>query len=243
MKLEVKNIDLTYNEKQVLKNININVSDREFITVLGPSGCGKSTLLNIISGMLMPDAGEIYVDGEKVETLSSHFAYMPQQDLLLDWKTVMENACLYGKIHGNYKEMVKLGSANLVKFGLAGCENKYPSELSGGMRQRVAFLRTMLCKADIMLLDEPFGALDVITRSDMQEWLLSVRNTINKTTILVTHDIDEAIYLSDRILILRGEPATILKEIPIIQEVRTKEWLFDQHKLKSEIFSYLKGEL
>lgn len=131
--------------------------------------------------------------------------------------------------------------ANMATFGLAGYENSYPRELSGGMRQRAAFLRTALCQADILLLDEPFGALDVITRAEMQDWLLGMRAKLGATTVLVTHDIEEAMYLSDRILVMQGAPASFEKEIVLEQRQRDREWLFSQRELYSEIYYFLKG--
>lgn len=223
-----------------MDKLNMSVRDREFVSILGPSGGGKSTFLNILAGVLAPDEGSVYVDGEKVNGLSMHFAYMPQQDLLMPWKTIMDNVCLYGAIHHRKKKIREQAEANFKGFGLDGYENRYPGELSGGMRQRAAFLRTALCGADIMLLDEPFGALDVITRSGMQDWLQGIRTALNRTTILVTHDIDEAIYLSDRILILAGYPACFQKEIAISEGDRDRDWLFQQTELHREIYYYLK---
>lgn len=224
----------------VLQQLNMAVKEQEFISILGPSGGGKSTLLNILAGVLKPDGGKVMVDGEEITGLSPHFAYMPQQDLLMPWKDIMDNVCLFGEIHHEKGRMKKQAAANFEKFGLSGYEKRYPKELSGGMRQRAAFLRTALCGADIMLLDEPFGALDVITRGNMQDWLVSMRSELNRTTILVTHDIDEAIYLSDRILILTGHPASFQKEILIGERNRDREWLFDQSELHREIYYYLK---
>lgn len=240
-KLLVQNLDCSYQGEMVLKDLNLTVQEGEFVSILGPSGCGKSTLLNILAGMLLPDRGQVSVDGQRIEGLSSHFSYMPQQDLLLPWATIMDNVCLYGKIHHKKEEAKKNARKNMEKFGLAGYEDRYPQELSGGMRQRAAFLRTALCRADIMLLDEPFGALDVITRGDMQDWLLGMRGELGRTTVLVTHDIDEAIYLSDRILLLSGRPAAFQQEIVISEPNRNREWLFGQTELHSEIYHRLKG--
>lgn len=240
-KLLVQNLDCSYQGEMVLKDLNLTVQEGEFVSILGPSGCGKSTLLNILAGMLLPDRGQVSVDGQRIEGLSSHFSYMPQQDLLLPWATIMDNVCLYGKIHHKKEEAKKNARKNMEKFGLAGYEDRYPQELSGGMRQRAAFLRTALCRADIMLLDEPFGALDVITRGDMQDWLLGMREELGRTTVLVTHDIDEAIYLSDRILLLSGRPAAFQQEIVISEPNRNREWLFGQVELHSEIYHRLKG--
>ncbi len=167
---------------------------------------------------------------------------MPQNDLLLPWKTILDNVCLYGEIHHHKKEIKETALHQMEKFGLKGCENKYPDELSGGMRQRAAFLRTTLCKADIYLLDEPFGALDVITRGDMQDWLAELCSNLKKTIILVTHDTDEAIYLSDRILILGAPGEGIRREIVITDKNRSREWLYEQGKLRAEIHRIIKGD-
>ncbi|HIR44554.1 MAG TPA: ABC transporter ATP-binding protein, partial [Candidatus Ventrisoma faecale] len=209
MKLSVSDLSFTYENKPIVENVNFQLREGEFVSLLGPSGSGKSTILNMLAGILAPERGRIQVDGGEIRGVSGHFAYMPQDDLLFSWKTILENVCLYGSIHGHLKEAKEEALKNFEAFGLAGYENAYPASLSGGMRQRAAFLRTALCQADILLLDEPFGALDVISRGDMQDWLLSVRERLNRTVLLVTHDMDEAIYLSDRILILGGSPASI----------------------------------
>jgi ABC-type nitrate/sulfonate/bicarbonate transport system ATPase subunit len=242
VKLKVTELSCSFDGKIVFDRLNMNAQQGEFISILGPSGCGKSTFLNILAGVLKPDGGSVHVDDVPVEGLSSHFAYMPQQDLLMPWKTILENVCLYGTIHHQKKQIKKQAIANFAKFGLEGYENKYPKELSGGMRQRAAFLRTALCAADIMLLDEPFGALDVITRGEMQDWLLNIRQELNRTTILVTHDIDEAMYLSDRILIMNKNPASFNKEITLQKHDKDREWLFEQKDLYREIYYYLKNE-
>lgn len=241
MKLKVIDVSCSFEGQTILEKMNMEVNQGEFVSILGPSGCGKSTLLNIMAGLIKADSGQVYVDEELVRGISEHFAYMPQQDLLFPWKTILDNVCLYGRIHGDMKKTKQQALINFKKFGLAGYENKYPAQLSGGMRQRAAFLRTALCKADILLLDEPFGALDVITRGDMQDWLLNIREELGRTMILVTHDIDEAIYLSDRVLVLSGKPASVKKEIIINQIERNKEWLFEQHEIRKEIYHILKG--
>lgn len=242
MKLKVQDLECSFRGQRILNQLNMEVTEGEFVSILGPSGCGKSTFLNILAGVLVPDGGKVFVEGEPVVGLSSHFAYMPQQDLLMPWKTILENVALYGAIHKKGKEFKEKAKGNFEKFGLAGYENRYPCELSGGMRQRAAFLRTALCGADIMLLDEPFGALDVITRGDMQDWLLSMRSELSRTTVLVTHDINEAIYLSDRVLILSGQPAEFRKEINIEEKNRSREWIFEQKELEKEIYQYLKED-
>lgn len=242
MKLKAENISCSFEGSVILEKLNMEAAEGEFVSILGPSGCGKSTLLNIIAGILDSNEGRIYVDGEEINGISEHFAYMPQQDLLFPWKNILDNVCLYGSIHGQKAEAKAEALENFEKFGLKGYEYKFPWQLSGGMRQRAAFLRTALCKADILLLDEPFGALDVITRGQMQDWLLQMRQELNRTTILVTHDIDEAIYLSDRILVLSGKPATIKEEVVMTQQHRSKEWLFKQHELRQKIYDILMNE-
>ena len=242
MKLSVNGLRFSYSDKPIINDLSLNINNGEFVSILGPSGCGKSTLLNIFAGILKPQSGEILIDNKKYEKANQHFAYMPQNDLLLPWKTILDNVCLYGEIHHHKKEIKETALHQMEKFGLKGCENKYPDELSGGMRQRAAFLRTTLCKADIYLLDEPFGALDVITRGDMQDWLAELCSNLKKTIILVTHDTDEAIYLSDRILILGAPGEGIRREIVITDKNRSREWLYEQGKLRAEIHRVIKGD-
>ena len=237
VKLEVSGLSFPYDNKKLFENLDFSIKEGEFVSLLGPSGCGKSTILKLLTGVIQAETGRITVDGQPVTGLSEHFAYMPQNDLLFPWKTILDNVCLYGQIHGSMEEMRREASKNFPAFGLEGYETKYPSSLSGGMRQRAAFLRTALCKADILLLDEPFGALDVITRGDMQDWLISMRARLNRTVLLVTHDMDEALYLSDRILILNQAPAHITCEIEIPDRVRNRDWLYNQGALRQKIHS------
>ena len=237
MKLEVSGLSFSYDNKKLFENLDFSIKEGEFVSLLGPSGCGKSTILKLLTGVIQAETGRITVDGQPVTGLSEHFAYMPQNDLLFPWKTILDNVCLYGQIHGSMEEMRREASKNFPAFGLEGYETKYPSSISGGMRQRAAFLRTALCKADILLLDEPFGALDVITRGDMQDWLISMRARLNRTVLLVTHDMDEALYLSDRILILNQAPAHITCEIEIPDRVRNRDWLYNQGALRQKIHS------
>ena len=239
MKLSIKDLSITFENKKILDNLNLEIDDNEFVAILGPSGCGKSTLLNIIAGVLKADSGAVFVDENKVNGISSHFAYMPQEDLLLPWKTILDNVTLYGKIHHQTKAAKEKALSELSTFGLQGYENSYPHELSGGMRQRAAFLRTALCNAEMMLLDEPFGALDIITRNEMQDWLLALRSKLNQSILLVTHDIDEALYLADRIVILSGSPAQVTKTIDLKEVHKSRDWLFSQSELKKELYELL----
>ena len=241
-KLEVRNLSFSYGSRPVLSGLSFSVQPQEFVSILGASGCGKSTILNLLSGSLAPDCGEMLLDGKPICGVSGQFAYMPQSDLLFSWQTILENVCLHGRIHGRYAQAREEALQNFAAFGLSGCENLYPGSLSGGMRQRAAFLRTSLCSADVLLLDEPFGALDVISRGDMQEWLLSMRERLSRTALLVTHDVDEAIYLSNRILVLGGQPAQIVREFTITEPNRTREWLFGQGALRAEIYRCIKGD-
>ncbi len=241
MRLEIKNVSAEYSGKQIITNVNFSVADGEFVSILGESGSGKSTLLKVISGILPAARGEIFVDDEKVTKISKHFAYMPQDDLLLPWWNIMQNVCLAAKISGDLPTGEKRATELLEEFGLAEYKNSYPKELSGGMRQRIAFLRTALSSADIWMLDEPFAALDVITRGELQDWLLDLREKISNTVLLVTHDIEEAIYLSDKIYIIRGTPSKIVKEIQISTDYRNRQWLYEQGNLKKDIFEAIKG--
>lgn len=242
MKLEIDKLAVSFDGRTILGGLSFDVADGEFVSLLGPSGCGKSTILNVLAGIVTPEGGTVRVDGATISGTSEHFAYMPQEDLLLPWKSILDNVCLYGAIHGTKKEAAERARALFPAFGLAGYEDAYPDALSGGMRQRAAFLRTAMCQADILLLDEPFGALDVITRGDMQDWLQNMRSQLGKTTLLVTHDIDEAIYLSDRILVLNGRPASIREEITISERDRSRDWLYAQGDLRTRIHHLLSEE-
>ena len=241
-KLEVSGLSYSYHsmdgETQALSNISFTVDTGEFIAIVGPSGCGKSTLLSIFSGLLKPDEGEILIDGIPLPDSKVNIGYMLQKDHLFEWRSILSNAALGLEIQHKMDERHKNDLRELMNsYGLGNFENSRPSELSGGMRQRAAFLRTALCKADILLLDEPFGALDVITRGDMQDWLISMRARLNRTVLLVTHDMDEALYLSDRILILNQAPAHITCEIEIPDRVRNRDWLYNQGALRQKIHS------
>lgn len=240
-KLGVRGLGFAYENRQILRDISFDVQEGELVALLGPSGCGKSTILNLIAGLITPQAGSIWVDGRQITGRSERFAYMPQDDLLFPWLTVLKNVCLYGRLHGTQVQARRRALERMPAFGLAGCENLYPSALSGGMRQRAAFLRTSLCNADILLLDEPFGALDVISRGDMQDWLLAMRGEWGKTALLVTHDIDEALYLSDRILVLGCSPAGVAGVFEVKRKIRTREWLYAQSEMRAQIYRCIKS--
>ena len=169
MKLEISDLAFSYEDRPLFSSLSLSVKEGEFVSILGPSGCGKSTILKLLTGVLKKESGSVLVDGKELSGAGGHFAYMPQNDLLFPWKNILDNVCLYGRIHGSMDRARKEALDNFPAFGLSGYEYKYPGSLSGGMRQRAAFLRTALCEADILLLDEPFGALVVITRGEMQD--------------------------------------------------------------------------
>ena len=213
-KLEIKNITGGYNGKKVIENISFSVNTGEIISIIGPSGTGKTTLFNIIAGLLKPlNEGKIYLNEKDITGKSGYVGYMLQKDLLLPFKTVLENITLPLIIKGIKKDEANQMALNKLKaFSLLEKANAYPKELSGGMKQRAALLRTYFFSNEAVLLDEPFSALDSITRESVHKWYLNVIKELNLTTVLITHDIDEAILLSDRVLILKGAPATISYE-------------------------------
>jgi len=202
--------------RKVVNDISFSVKPGEFVSVIGPSGCGKSTMFNIIAGLETPSDGDIRVDGNSAIGERHHTAYMPQKDLLFPWRTVAQNAALGLEVKGiPKKKAVYLASRLFPTFGLAGYENAYPFELSGGMRQRAALLRTVVQEREILLLDEPFGALDSLTRIEMQNWLQEVWSEHSWTAVLITHDIREAVYLADRVIVLSARPATVRLDIEV----------------------------
>jgi ABC-type nitrate/sulfonate/bicarbonate transport system ATPase subunit len=209
-KIEVTGISSKYEDLRVLEDISLFADERELVSILGPSGCGKSTLFNIISGLIKPDAGKVLINGEDHTGKPGRVSYMHQKDLLFPWRTIMDNVIIPLVIRGEAIEKARAQADKYFSvFGLEGFQDRYPSQLSGGMRQRAALLRTYMFKSDIMLLDEPFGGLDAITRRKMQEWLLQVLEKLGSTILFITHDIDEAIFLSDRIYLFTERPASV----------------------------------
>ena len=201
----------------IVDNLSFALEQGSFHCVIGASGCGKSTILRMICGLLRPEAGTIRVGGTPIEEQSHYCGYMPQRDLLLPWRTVGENLALPLEIRGGYTraERRELAEAALEDVGLEGCGDKLPSELSGGMRQRAAFARTMLAGSGLLLLDEPFSALDFLTRISMQEWLLAQWEKHRKTVLFITHDVEEAVFLSGSVLAVAGTPIRQLEEFPV----------------------------
>lgn len=198
-----------------IKDLSFSVMKGEFVAVVGPSGCGKSTLLRILSGLIHPTGGEVFIKGHKLVD-SNPTAYMPQRDLLLPWLNVQKNAMLGARLAGvDEKEIESKLPQLFMQFGLDGFQESWPSQLSGGMRQRLALLRTFLMPRDIILLDEPFGSLDAITRRDMHDWLQGVLDSDERSLLLVTHDVDEALVLADRVLVMTNRPGKILTEVAV----------------------------
>src|SRR4029078_8117603 len=194
--------------------LNLSIESGRFVSLVGPSGCGKSTLFNVIAGLLQPTDGGLLIDGEDATGTIGRVGYMLQKDLLLPWRTVLDNVILGMEIQGKpLREARERALPLLKKYGLGGFENFYPNSLSGGMRQRAALLRTLLFDTDVILLDEPFGALDAQTKLQMQEWLMQLWSDFRKTVVFVTHDVDEAIYLSDEIHVMGTRPGRILETI------------------------------
>lgn len=216
--LEFKDITFKYPEDsyKMMDNLSFNVEKGDFVSIIGASGCGKSTILRIINGLEKQESGEVLINNTSIKELKNYSAYMPQKDLLFPWKSVKENLSIpmdIQKINKSDKE--KRVKEVLKEIGLEEYEDKYPRDLSGGMRQRVAFGRTLLTGSDLLLLDEPFSALDSLTKMSMQEWLLEQYNHLNKTVIFITHDVEEAIFLSKYIYVIVDRPITHLEKIEV----------------------------
>jgi len=233
-KLVAKNITVSYEGSNVIEDISIELNKGEIVCLLGVSGVGKTTLFNVISGLLDPDEGRVELDGRDITGKAGNVSYMLQKDLLLPYKTIIDNVSLPLVIRGEKKSRAREVTARYFKeFGLEGTENKYPYQLSGGMRQRAALLRTYLFSDQVALLDEPFSALDSITKDSMHEWYLQVMHQIKLSTLLITHDIDEAIALSDRIYIMAGKPGKIREEIIIdVPKPRDKRFKVSESFMK-----------
>jgi ABC-type nitrate/sulfonate/bicarbonate transport system ATPase subunit len=201
---------------EALAPVSLSIPQGRFVSLIGPSGCGKSTIFNVIAGLLEPTGGRVLIDGTDATGTIGRVGYMLQKDLLLPWRTVLDNVILGMEIQGvPTREARGRALPLLQRYGLAGFEHLYPSSLSGGMRQRAALLRTLLFDTDVILLDEPFGALDAQTKLQMQEWLLRLWSDFGKTVLFVTHDVDEAIYLSDELHVMATRPGRVVETIPI----------------------------
>lgn len=233
--LEVRNVSVSFDGRKVLDDVSVTLRKGELVCLLGVSGGGKTTLFNVISGLLKPDAGQVLLDGEDVTGKPGRISYMLQKDLLLPYRTIEDNVALPLLLRGvKKKEARKQAAALFEEFGLSGTETLWPSQLSGGMRQRAALLRTYLFSQDVALLDEPFSALDTLTKSAIHRWYLDVMERIHLSTLFITHDMDEAVLLSDRIYLLTGKPGHVTGEI-VIDEPRPRRADFN---LSPEFLQY-----
>lgn len=241
--LQFHNVSFHYDEKPIINELNASIQNKEFVSIIGPSGCGKSTLFRLITGLEEASTGQI----ELTETKSHPVGYMPQKDMLLPWRTIIENAALPLECQGVQKKEAQIKAKELLhKFGLQGYETKYPKDLSGGMRQRVSFIRTLLTGGEILLLDEPFSALDALTKASLQEWLFEQWKEWEKTILFITHDVEEALFLSNRIFVVEDQPITTLTErvVPLDRN-RTRKDLYKPEvlALKDEILSMLQRQV
>lgn len=233
--LKVSHVSKAFDGKKVLEDVSIELHHQELVGLLGVSGGGKTTLFNVISGLLEPEEGHVYLDGREITGKPGNVSYMLQKDLLLPYRTIEDNVALPLLLKGEKKKAAREKVQPYFKeFGLEGTQKKYPGQLSGGMKQRAALLRTYMFSQKIALLDEPFSALDTLTKSAMHQWYLKVMSQIHLSTIFITHDIDEAILLSDRIYLLTGNPGTITEEI-IIREPKPRR---DDFNLTKEFLEY-----
>jgi ABC-type nitrate/sulfonate/bicarbonate transport system ATPase subunit len=213
--ISIRSLEHAYGELRTIDRLDLKVKPHQVVGLVGPSGCGKSTLLELICGLRKPDSGAVEVEGAAgAPERLSNCAYMPQRDLLLPWYSAIDNAALSLRNRGLGKAEARRQAGVLFsRFGLAGFEAKPPAELSGGMRQRVAFLRTLVSGKPVLALDEPFASLDAITRAEMQEWLAGALREDPRTVLFVTHDVEEALYLSDRVVVLSARPARVIAEL------------------------------
>lgn len=241
--LQFHNVSFHYDEKPIINELNASIQDKEFVSIIGPSGCGKSTLFRLITGLEEASTGQI----ELTETKSHPVGYMPQKDMLLPWRTIIENAALPLECQGVQKKEAQIKAKELLhKFGLQGYETKYPKDLSGGMRQRVSFIRTLLTGGEILLLDEPFSALDALTKASLQEWLFEQWKEWEKTILFITHDVEEALFLSNRILVVEQQPiTTLIERVVPLDRNRTRKDLYKPEvlALKDELLSMLQRQV
>ena len=241
-KLIIKNVSKRFQKAdlEVLQNISVTVADGEFVSILGPSGCGKSTILDIVSGLTTADSGDVLLDGKSIKNIPGKVAYMMQDDSLFPWRTILDNVIIPLEIAGVDKESARKEAKELLPiFGLEKFASYFPFMLSGGMRQRAALLRTYLIKKDVLLFDEPFAKLDALTRKKMQEWFLTIWQKDKRSVLFVTHDIDEAILLSDKIYVMSQRPGKIVTEIAAKTKRPRRTTDNEVSKIKKQIISLL----
>src|ERR1700710_1074881 len=247
VQLSVRNVRKSFPGKAgdipVLDDLSFVINERDFVSIIGPSGCGKTTIFNIIAGLIEPDSGTLHYRGEEIESLRGRVGYMMQKDLLFPWRTVLGNVLLGLETRGVDRVEAEGKAREYLKgFGLSGFENAYPKTLSGGMRQRVALIRTLIMDPDILLLDEPFSALDYQTRLYLEGVLLDAVETFNKTVILASHDIDEAVALSKRVVVLGNRPTKVKSVHEIGLDARSPVGARSDPRF-AEYFDTLCGEL
>jgi ABC-type nitrate/sulfonate/bicarbonate transport system ATPase subunit len=214
--LDMRGVGMRLGDTRVLDDITLHVAQGEFVSILGPSGAGKSTIFRLLTGALRHDTGTITCNGQPIAQNDNGFAFMPQRDALMPWRRIIDNITLGLEVQGIARKDARTRVMPLLEeFGLNGFEARYPAQLSGGMRQRAALLRTVVQARPVQLLDEPFGALDALTRTQMQRWFEARWQAARWTTLLVTHDVCEAVALSDRIYVLSARPARVIAEIPV----------------------------
>lgn len=255
--LEIKDLSKSFAKTghetvDAFRDISLTVRDGEFVSIVGPSGCGKSTLLYIVAGFIASTRGSVTVDGTEIRGPGTDRGIVFQEYALFPWRTVLGNVT-YGLERAGYskRDRVALAMEGIKGVGLAGFEHRYPKDLSGGMKQRVAIARTLVCSPDVILMDEPYGALDSQTREEMQDQLLAIWREIGTTVIMVTHDVTEAVYLSQKVVVMTGRPGTIKAEIPVsishdrprdeimvseeFQSVRNEVWLTVREEVRKSI--------
>jgi ABC-type nitrate/sulfonate/bicarbonate transport system ATPase subunit len=241
--VQLHGVSKRFDATDALTATDLSIAPGSFVSIVGPSGCGKSTLFNIISGLTAPTSGSVVVDGRDVTGSAGHVGYMLQKDLLVPWRTVVGNITLGSALRGGVtQEDVEEAVAIASKYGLGEFLDHYPAALSGGMRQRVAFMRTLASRHQVLLLDEPFGALDAQTRFAMQEWLLEVWRDTGRTVLFITHDVDEALFLSDRVLVMSPRPGRIVDDFAVeLERPRSLETLTEPRfmELKQRVLRHL----
>ena len=243
--LALHDVTKQFGEATALAPTTLEIAEGSFVAIVGPSGCGKSTLFNVIAGLLRPDAGEVRLAGELVTGATGHVGYMLQKDLLVPWRTVEDNITMAARLTRRVTNEDRLEARRVAtQYGLGEFLRHYPSALSGGMRQRVAFMRTLVTHQPLLLLDEPFGALDAQTRLDMQQWLLRVWRDSGRTVLFITHDVDESLFLSDRVLVMSPRPGRVVADfVNPLARPRTMATLTDPAfiELKARVMGLLHG--
>ncbi|MDR7239177.1 ABC transporter ATP-binding protein [Neobacillus drentensis] len=242
--LRFQNVSKHFRQNEVLKDLDFSIHKNEFVSIIGPSGSGKSTIFNLIGGILSPDEGEILLDGQCINGKRGFISYMPQTSSLFPWRTILENVLLGQELQG--KKDVKAAREMLEIAGLSDYENAYPHMLSGGMKQRAAFIRALLSPQEVICLDEPFSALDELTRFEMQKWLVDMWESHRRTILFITHNIEEALYLSDRVMMLSAKKAKVVSTIEVpFERPRHESILLDERfiQCKRDVYYQLVGEV